>query len=90
MYWARAAGGAWVPAVLIVSFAAVECIGVATKWWLTYWSANGNPDNQFFFLGIYGALNLVSIVAIFLNLVFIMMMGLRASRKVNNELTVFY
>jgi len=61
---------------------------VASKWWLTYWSAHGNKDNQVFFLGIYGAINLFNIIAIFARLVFIMIMGLRASRKVGGLPTV--
>jgi hypothetical protein len=81
-YWARAAGGVWVPFAIVLAFAAVECIGVASKWWLTHWGAHGNKNNQVYFLTIYGAINLFSIFAIFLRLVFVMLLGLRASRKV--------
>ena len=68
--------------VVVLAFAAVECIAVASKWWLTYWSVHGNKDNQVFFLSIYGAINLFNLVAVFFRLIFIMMLGLRASRKV--------
>ena len=81
-YWARAAGGMWVPFAVVLVFAAVECIAVASKWWLTYWSTHGNEHNQAYFLGIYGAINLFSVIAVFLRLIFIMTLGLRASRKV--------
>lgn len=70
------------PFVIVLAFAAVECIGVASKWWLTYWPQHANEDNQIFYLCIYGAINLFNIVAVFFRLIFIMMLGLRASRKV--------
>jgi len=85
-YWARAAGGIWVTFVVVLAFAAVECIAVASKWWFTYWSVHGNKDNQVFFLSIYGAINLFNLVAVFLRLIFIMMLGLRASRKIYSNL----
>ena len=82
-YWARAAGGIWVPLAIVLAFAAVECIGVLSKWWLTYWSTHGAEHDQMYFLGIYGVINLANIVGIFLRLMFVMMTGLRASRKVS-------
>lgn len=51
--WATAAGGAWLPAALVVLYGAVECIQVASKWWLTYWSEHATVDTQIFFLSIY-------------------------------------
>ncbi|VEU33619.1 unnamed protein product [Pseudo-nitzschia multistriata] len=81
-YWARAAGGIWVPLAIVLAFAAVECIGVLSKWWLTYWSTHGAEHDQMYFLGIYGVINLANIVGIFLRLMFVMMTGLRASRKI--------
>ena len=89
-YWARAAGGMWVPFLLVLAFAGVQCISVASTWWLTYWSAHGNQHNQVFFLGIYGAINIFNIFGVFLRLIFIMMMGLRASRKVSIEVSALY
>jgi len=82
LYWARAAGGTWVPFAIVLAFATVECIAVSSKWWLTYWSTHGTEHNQAYFLGIYGIINLVNVIAVFLRLIFIMMLGLRASRKV--------
>ena len=70
------------PFVIVLAFAGVECIGVASKWWLTYWGTRGTKDNQVYFLCIYGAINIFNIVAVFLRIIFIMMLGLRASRKV--------
>ena len=71
------------PFAIVLAFAAVECIGVASKWWLTYWSEHGNKDNQFFYLSIYGAINIFNIICVFLRIIFIMLLGLRASRKVS-------
>jgi len=51
--WARAAGGTWLPIFIILAYGAVECIQVASKWWLTYWSNHGTIDTQMFFLSIY-------------------------------------
>ena len=53
MSWAKAAGGAWIPLVLVVAYGAVECIQVASKWWLTYWAENGSKGSQVFFLVVY-------------------------------------
>jgi len=85
-YWARAAGGMWLPFVIVFAFAFVESIGVLSKWWLTYWSTHGTEHSQVYFLGIYGAINLFSVLCTFLRLIFIMMVGLRASRKIYTNL----
>lgn len=34
--WARAAGGAWLPFLIVVVYGLVEVINVSSKWWLTY------------------------------------------------------
>ena len=81
-YWAKAAGGVWVPFAIVFAFGVVELIGVASKWWLTFWSSHGSEHTQTFFLGIYAIINLINVIAIFMRLIFIMLMGLRASRKV--------
>ncbi len=70
------------PFVIVVGYGAVECIQVASKWWLTYWSGHGSEDTQMYFLGIYALINLVDIVVIFFRLLFVMILGLRASREV--------
>ncbi len=70
------------PFAIFFAFAFVECIGVASKWWLTYWGANGNQSNQVYFLTIYGAINIFNVIVVFFRLVFIMLIGLQASRKV--------
>ena len=76
------------PFAIVFAFAFVECIGVASKWWLTYWGGNGNSSNQVYFLTIYGAINIFNVVVVFFRLVFIMLIGLQASRKVGILWTV--
>lgn len=34
--WGRAAGGVWVPLVIVLAYGIVECVNVSSKWWLTY------------------------------------------------------
>jgi hypothetical protein len=80
--WARAAGGAWVPFAIVFVYALVECINVASKWWLTYWSEHGSEGSQMHFLGIYALINITAMFASFCRLVLVMLCGLRASRKV--------
>jgi hypothetical protein len=114
--WAIAAGGAWLPPALVLAYGSVECIQVASKWWLTYWSGHGTIDTQIFFLSVYAvsmnnlckkcsilssthaalfpipgeqAINIASIFAIFLRLVFLMFCGLRASRHVSRRIVAF-
>mmetsp|Transcript_50015 Transcript_50015/g.50860 ORF Transcript_50015/g.50860 Transcript_50015/m.50860 type:complete len:611 (+) Transcript_50015:47-1879(+) len=86
LYWARAAGSTWIPAILFLIFGAVECVNFLSTWWLTYWSSHGSEHNQSFFLVYYGLINLTIIVATFLRLIFIMLLGLRSSRKIYSNL----
>jgi ATP-binding cassette, subfamily C (CFTR/MRP), member 1 len=82
MYWARAASGVWVPFTIVFVYGVVEVVSVASKWWLTYWSQHGSDGNQMFFLGVYALINLINVLALFFRIIFVMLLGLRASRKV--------
>mmetsp|Transcript_6110 Transcript_6110/g.15236 ORF Transcript_6110/g.15236 Transcript_6110/m.15236 type:complete len:1427 (-) Transcript_6110:1683-5963(-) len=87
LYWAsKAGGGAWVPLTIIFVYGLVELIAVASKWWLTYWGQNGSASNQVFFLSIYAIINLVNVIAIFLRIIFLMVLGLRASKNIFRNL----
>lgn len=55
---------------------------------LTYWSSHAGEHTQTFFLGFYGLINLIVVVAILCRLMFIMLLGLRASRKIYANLLV--
>ncbi|KAG7364336.1 multidrug ABC transporter permease/ATPase [Nitzschia inconspicua] len=85
-YWAKAASGVWVPFAIILVYGAVEVLSVASKWWLTYWSQHGSDANQMFFLGVYALINLVNVLTIFLRIIFVMLLGLRASKKIFSNL----
>jgi hypothetical protein len=91
--WAKAAGGTWLTFVIVIAtfviviaYGAVECIQVASKWWLTYWSKHGSLGSQIHILMIYAIINLSSVVAIFFRLIFLMFLGLRASRILSQRL----
>jgi ATP-binding cassette, subfamily C (CFTR/MRP), member 1 len=88
-YWAKAASGIWVPFAIVLVYGAVEVISVASKWWLTYWSQHGSDGNQMFFLGVYALINLVNVLALFSRIIFVMLLGLRASKKVRHWATKF-
>jgi len=83
--WGRAAGGVWVPFVIVVSYGAVECINVLSKWWLTYWSQHGE-QSQTKFLGIYAMINFSAVIATFFRLILLMGCGLKASRHLFQKL----
>ena len=86
--WARAAGGIFIGICILLSFAIDQSINVGSKWWLTYWSKNGNdsPAAAKQFLLIYAIINLTSVVSMFGRVILIMMSGLRASKILFTEL----
>jgi ABC-type multidrug transport system fused ATPase/permease subunit len=78
--WGRAAGGIWVPIVILLGYGLAEGINVLSKWFLTYWSHHGEEGHQIRFLGIYALINLsVVLTTCFRNMI-LMSCGLRASR----------
>jgi hypothetical protein len=87
MTWARAAGGMWVLLLLFFVYASGECTRILSNWWLTYWSHNATPDtvSQLHYLGIYGLINVVAIVADFLRMFVVLIFGLRASTNVSPD-----
>jgi ABC-type multidrug transport system fused ATPase/permease subunit len=90
MEWARAAGGVWVAIPLLLIFSAGEVVAVLSNWWLTYWSHSASKDieSQMHFLSIYGLINIVAIVADFLPMAAVLLLGLRASKKVSKSRAV--
>lgn len=85
MTWIRAAGGAGLAFWIIIAYAFDQGLGVTSKWWLTYWSRNGN-DNSEYFLAIYACINLAAVISMLGRVLFIMLTGLRASRVLFDEL----
>ena len=82
--WARAAGGIWIPCIVIILFGAGEGIQVLSKWWLTYWPSHSD-GNQLYFLGIYALINLAAILAMFVRVLLLFICGIRASKSVSDS-----
>ena len=83
--WARAGGGISVGIVILGMYVVVEVLNVISKWWLTYWSRTGG-HNAFFFLGIYALVNFLAIFGTFCRQILFMLVGLRASRSMFEQL----
>ena len=84
--WADAAGGTIVPISIIVSHIVYEVVSVLSNWWLTHWSANGaSGKSQYYFLTIYGIINVSAALSDIVRTFILTYFGLRASRKVNNR-----
>jgi ATP-binding cassette, subfamily C (CFTR/MRP), member 1 len=81
--WSRAAGGVWIPFVVVILYGGVEGVLVLSKWWLTYWSQHSSSNTQYYFLGIYALINLAAMLATFFRVLLLVIFGLRASRKVS-------
>jgi ATP-binding cassette subfamily C (CFTR/MRP) protein 1 len=88
--WARAAGGVWVLIPLLLIFSAGEVMTILSNWWLTYWShlASNDIQSQMHFLSVYGLINIAAIVADFLRTAAVLLLGLRASKKVSKTRAV--
>ena len=80
--WCRAAGGLFVPIVILLSFAVTEGISILSNWWLTYWSEHADYESQRTFLAIYACINLVAAVTGLLRMLVVIFFSLKASRKV--------
>ena len=84
--WAKAAGGIIAPIGVLIGFSFTEAVNVLSNWWLTYWSTHATPETQLSFLGIYALINFGSAFAKFCRMVFLLLIGLRASRDLVTEL----
>lgn len=83
LMWAKAAGGLGVPVIFICVFFLVEGLSVVSTWWLTYWSANADSGrSQAYYLSVYVAIGLSTVIAGLLRMILIQYFGIRASRKV--------
>jgi len=84
--WAKAAGGVWVIALILIGFALNEAIQFAPKWWLTYWSEHGSSTNQFHFLDIYALISGAAMIGTFLCSITVVMFALKASKSMYSRL----
>lgn len=83
--WAKAAGGYFVPFVIVLFYVAAEGVTVLSKWWLTYWSHHAGSETQIRFLSIYALINIAALVVQFFRPVLVMLFGLRASRAASTR-----
>ena len=84
--WSKAAGGILAPIGILLGFSFTEGVNVLSNWWLTYWSNHATPETQMKFLGIYALINFGSAFANFLRMVFLVVVGLRASKVLFRDL----
>jgi ABC-type multidrug transport system ATPase subunit len=82
--WVKAAGGYWVPIVLVLTFGSIEGINVLSKWWLTYWSSHASTGSQIGFLEMYALINVGFIFSTFISMVLLVSIGMRASQNVRS------
>jgi len=82
--WIKAGGGMVVAILILLGYAADQALSVTSKWWLTYWSQNTGGD-KFEFLRVYALINLMSLIAIFMRVIAIVLIGLKASRILYEE-----
>jgi hypothetical protein len=83
MSWARAAGGIFVPFVILAVYASAEGFRVLSNWFLTYWSSHGTADNQSYFLAIYAGIGVCVAVGSAMSNLILLCFGLTASRRVS-------
>lgn len=84
--WSKAAGGVLAPIGILLGFSFTEFINILSSWWLTYWSNHATSETQMRFLGIYALINISSALANFLRMVFLVVIGLRASKVLFHDL----
>jgi hypothetical protein len=82
MSWARAAGGIFVPLVILAAYASAEGVRVLSNWFLTYWSSHGAADNQSYFLAIYAGIGVCVALGGAMSNLILLCFGLAASRRV--------
>lgn len=84
--WAKAAGGIWVPFIIVVAFTVQESTSILANWYLTWWSSHGNLHSQGYFLAWYALINLSTAVVGLMRSIIIAFLCLSASRKVRLQM----
>lgn len=85
--WASAAGGWWVPVVIVLAFVMGESLQVLSNWFITYWSGHGDATNQIQFLEMYALINVASALLGTIRMLIVAVFGILASRQVSALLT---
>ena len=78
--WFKAAGGLYIPIVVLTVFAADAGVSVLSNWWITYWSDSGSEKGQNYYLMIYALINLGAVVVGLFRQLFLALVALTASR----------
>lgn len=93
--WAKAAGGVSVLLFILVFFVAGELLTIFSSYWLSLWSQHNTETEDsggraslstgYFYLGIYGLINLCVIVASIWREFYLRLRGLSAAKQVFEE-----
>ena len=86
LVWMRAAGGIAIVVIILMAYTIDQCIGVSSKWFLTYWSRNESSSADSTQLIIYAVINLSATVTVLARVTLIYWKGLKASRILFSQL----
>ena len=84
--WFQAAGGIYIPFVLLIVFTGDAGMSVLSNWWLTNWSNANSDKSQNYYLLIYALINLGVAVVGMVRSLFLAFVALTASRKMFNDM----
>lgn len=84
--WFKAAGGIYIPIVILFVFTADSGMGVVSNWWLTYWSDSGSGRSQYHYLGIYALINLGVAAVSLIKSLFLAFIALKASKSMFRDM----
>lgn len=84
--WIDAGGGMCLSLIGFCMYIMSQIVQVASTVWLSLWSGNARPDNQMFYLWIYVGLNMGYSLFVYIRLIFMYLIGLRASRRLFESL----
>jgi len=85
LYFA-AAGGIWIVLLVLFAFLIAEVTRVFNTWWVTYWSNDRAHREPLWYVGIYAALALLSIILMGVRYMALYFTGLKASHKLHDGL----
>lgn len=84
--WFQAAGGLYIPLVVLIVFTGDAGMSVLSNWWLTYWSEADSGRSQNYYLLMYALINFGVAVVNMIRSLFLAFVALTASRKMFNDM----
>ena len=81
-----AAGGLGIVAVVMFLYLLAQVVRAINNWWLTYWTNNETLHSSIWFVGIYTALGIATVIMSGVSPFSLFWTGLRASRKLHDGL----